>query len=45
LPRGAEAAACSDREILGQALGGSFKKFDPRVQIKNPVMFVVISVR
>lgn len=31
-----------DREILGAALKDSIKKFDPRVQIKNPVMFVVL---
>jgi K+-transporting ATPase ATPase B chain len=38
----AQARSLFDREILGQALIGSFKKFDPRVQIKNPVMFVVL---
>ncbi len=31
-----------DRQILGQAFAEAFKKFDPRVQIKNPVMFVVL---
>jgi potassium-transporting ATPase ATP-binding subunit len=31
-----------DREIMGQALKESFVKLDPRVQIKNPVMFVVL---
>ena len=31
-----------DREILVPALVDSFKKLDPRVQIKNPVMFVVL---
>ena len=30
-----------DPKILWQALPGAFKKLDPRVQIKNPVMFVV----
>jgi K+-transporting ATPase ATPase B chain len=38
----AEARGLFDREILAQALGGSFKKLDPRVQVKNPVMFVVL---
>jgi len=27
--------------VLGNALLGSFRKLDPRVQLKNPVMFVV----
>ncbi|MHB1781876.1 MAG: potassium-transporting ATPase subunit KdpB [Acidimicrobiales bacterium] len=31
-----------DREILAQALGGSVRKLDPRVQVRNPVMFVVL---
>jgi K+-transporting ATPase ATPase B chain len=31
-----------DREIIGPALVDAFKKLDPRVQIKNPVMFVVL---
>jgi K+-transporting ATPase ATPase B chain len=30
-----------DREIVSRALVDSFWKFNPRVQIKNPVMFVV----
>ena len=30
-----------DRGILAQAAADSFKKLDPRVQVKNPVMFVV----
>ena len=38
----AEARSLFDREILGQALIDAFKKLDPRVQIKNPVMFVVL---
>ena len=38
----AEARSLFDREILGQALVDSIKKLDPRVQIKNPVMFVVL---
>ena len=31
-----------DRQILRHALVDSFKKLDPRVQVKNPVMFVVL---
>jgi K+-transporting ATPase ATPase B chain len=31
-----------DREILAQATRDALKKFDPRVQVKNPVMFVVL---
>jgi K+-transporting ATPase ATPase B chain len=31
-----------DREILAQATLDALKKFDPRVQVKNPVMFVVL---
>ena len=38
----AEARSLLDREILGQATIGSLKKLDPRVQVKNPVMFVVL---
>ena len=30
-----------DPKILGPAVGASFRKLDPRVLIKNPVMFVV----
>jgi K+-transporting ATPase ATPase B chain len=30
-----------DRGIVGQAMTASFVKLDPRVQIKNPVMFIV----
>src|SRR5450432_3765162 len=30
-----------DRKLLGPALVESFKKLDPRVQWRNPVMFVV----
>jgi K+-transporting ATPase ATPase B chain len=42
-PRGvATARSLFDRQILGQALKDSVKKMDPRVQIKNPVMFVVL---
>ncbi len=38
----AESRGLFDREILLEALGGSFTKLDPRVQIRNPVMFVVL---
>ncbi len=38
----AEARGLFDREIVGRALIDAFKKLDPRVQIKNPVMFVVL---
>ncbi|MHB1987853.1 MAG: potassium-transporting ATPase subunit KdpB [Acidimicrobiales bacterium] len=31
-----------DREILAHAALDAFKKFDPRVQVRNPVMFVVL---
>jgi K+-transporting ATPase ATPase B chain len=43
-PRGgvAKARGLFDREILGQAFRDSFRKMDPRIQIKNPVMFVVL---
>ena len=43
LPHGvAGSRSLFDREIMGQALIDAFKKLDPRVQIKNPVMFVVL---
>jgi K+-transporting ATPase ATPase B chain len=38
----AEARSLFDREILRHALVDAFKKLDPRVQVKNPVMFVVL---
>ena len=38
----AEARSLFDPQILRGALIDSFKKLDPRVQIKNPVMFVVL---
>ena len=31
-----------DREILARAAWDGLKKFDPRVQVRNPVMFVVL---
>jgi K+-transporting ATPase ATPase B chain len=38
----AQARSLFDRQILAQAIVDSFKKLDPRVQIRNPVMFVVL---
>ena len=38
----AEARSLFDREILRQALVDSFKKLNPAIQIRNPVMFVVL---
>jgi K+-transporting ATPase ATPase B chain len=38
----AESRSLFDKQILAQALGGSIRKLDPRVQVKNPVMFVVL---
>jgi K+-transporting ATPase ATPase B chain len=38
----AESRSLFDRQILGRAFIDAFKKLDPRVQIKNPVMFVVL---
>ncbi len=32
-----------DRAILGPAIGDSFRKLDPRLMIKNPVMFVTMA--
>src|SRR5215469_14929439 len=34
-------ASLFDRKITVRAIGDSFKKLDPRIQAKNPVMFVV----
>src|SRR5262249_167742 len=31
-----------DRKIAGPAVGQSFKKLDPRLMVKNPVMFVTM---
>ncbi len=31
-----------DRSILKPAIGGAFRKLDPRLMIKNPVMFVTL---
>jgi K+-transporting ATPase ATPase B chain len=38
----AQARGLFDRQILRMAAVGAFKKLDPRVQVKNPVMFVVL---
>jgi K+-transporting ATPase ATPase B chain len=38
----AEARGLFDGEILRQALVDSFKKLNPAIQIRNPVMFVVL---
>src|ERR1700677_167940 len=38
----AESRGLFDPEILKEALVGSVIKLDPRVQVKNPVMFVVL---
>ena len=38
----AQARSLFDRQILRQAGIDSIKKFDPRTQVKNPVMFVVL---
>ena len=38
----AEQRGLFDPEILEEALVGSVTKLDPRVQVKNPVMFVVL---
>src|SRR5262249_14789333 len=34
-------ATILDPAILGPAIGGAFKKLDPRVMVRNPVMFAV----
>ncbi len=42
-PRGvAQSRSLFDREILRVSLKESFVKLDPRVQVRNPVMFVVL---
>ncbi len=42
-PRGvAQSRGLFDPEILRQALVDAFRKFEPRTQVKNPVMFVVL---
>src|ERR1700736_6106912 len=36
-----KAASLWEKDIVGRALIDSMRKFDPRIQAKNPVMFVV----
>ena len=38
----AESRSLFDRAILGRSLVESLRKLDPRVQVRNPVMFVVL---
>ena len=38
----AQSRSLFDREVLRNGVVGSFKKLDPRVQVRNPVMFVVL---
>ena len=40
-PQERRAVSLFRRDIVTRALIDSFKKLDPRVQIRNPVMFVV----
>src|SRR6187401_461949 len=35
------ASALFDQKIVIPAIGGSFRKLDPRTLVKNPVMFVL----
>ncbi len=37
-----EAPSLFDWAIVGPAVGGSFRKLDPRLMVKNPVMFVTM---
>ncbi len=37
-----EAPSLFDRNIVGPAIGDSFKKLHPRLMVKNPVMFVTM---
>ena len=39
--RSLQPLALFDRTLLVPAIGGAFKKLDPRTLVKNPVMFVV----
>jgi K+-transporting ATPase ATPase B chain len=41
LRRRGRGSSLTDPEILVPAIGGSFKKLDPRTMARNPVMFVV----
>ena len=38
----AQSRGLFDPEIIGPAITEAFKKLDPRVQVRNPVMFVVL---
>jgi K+-transporting ATPase ATPase B chain len=38
-----KAPSLFDWNIVGPAIGGSFRKLDPRVMVKNPVMFVTLA--
>ena len=40
-PRQKRATSMFDPAILRRAVGDSFRKLDPRVMARNPVMFVV----
>ncbi|RUU51046.1 potassium-transporting ATPase subunit B, partial [Mesorhizobium sp. M2C.T.Ca.TU.002.02.1.1] len=39
-----KSASIMDARILVPAIGGAFRKLDPRTLVKNPVMFVVAVV-
>ena len=41
MAQGARSSSIWDAGIIRQAMADSFRKLDPRVQIKNPVMFIV----
>ncbi|HET9092532.1 MAG TPA: potassium-transporting ATPase subunit B, partial [Acidimicrobiales bacterium] len=38
----AQSRGLFDPEIIGPAVGQAVKKLDPRIQVRNPVMFVVL---
>src|SRR5215469_3664765 len=40
-PRKNSGSTLSDTNILIPAIGDAFRKLDPRVMVRNPVMFVV----
>src|SRR5665213_678584 len=40
--RASRSISIFDREIMRRAVGDSVRKLDPRVQLRNPVMFVVL---
>ncbi len=40
--RASRSISIFDPEIMRRAVGDSFRKLDPRVQLRNPVMFVVL---